>query len=439
VPNRIKFTQLAVDRLRAPEEGRVIYWDSTLPGFGLRISAPRPGREARKVWIAMYRVEGNPVMETIDTLANVPKVEKARELARASLNREVKVNPVVARRAEAERRAALAVQAEAAAREAEEGRFAQVAERFLKERGRTQGWSPGYASEARRILEHDVIPCWGDRPIRGITSDDVKALLHAKSGRRERPRKGSPEGAAVLANRVLAQLRTLFRWALGEKLIAADPTMGVNRPVKERARDRVLDDDEIVLFWRGAERAGWPFGAIFKLLLLTAQRESEVAGMRWTEIDVEKRVWTIPRERTKSDRGHIVHLSEFAVEILGALPRIGDCVFPTRAGTPVSSFSRAKQRLDALMTAQRGEVIAEWTLHDLRRCATTIVARLNIPPHVADKILNHSTGTIRGVAATYNRFAYLDERKAALEALGRFVEALVRPGGARNIVEMRRA
>ena len=77
-------------------------------------------------------------------------------------------------------------------------------------------------------------------------------------------------------------------------------------------------------------------------------------------------------------------------------------------------------------------------IHDLRRTATTILARLNIAPHVADKILNHSGGTIRGVAATYNRFAYLDERRSALEALGRFVEGLVRPTPT-NVVEMKRA
>ena len=106
-------------------------------------------------------------------------------------------------------------------------------------------------------------------------------------------------------------------------------------------------------------------------------------------------------------------------------------------------MSVAVERLDALMTAQLREAtgdpeasLAGWVIHDVRRTATTIMARLNVAPHVADKILNHTAGTIRGVAATYNRFQYTDERQAALEALGRFVEGLVRPGGAGNVVEL---
>ena len=194
---------------------------------------------------------------------------------------------------------------------------------------------------------------------------------------------------------------------------------------------------------RGAERVGWPFGAIFKLLLLTAQRESEVAGMRWGELNLPERAWIIPRERTKSDRAHVVYLSEIAAEIIEALPRVGDLVFPTRTGKALSSFSRAKDRLDALMLAQLREAtgnpdaaLAPWIIHDLRRTATTIMARLGIAPHVADKVLNHSGGTIRGVAATYNRFQYLDERKAALEALARFVTGLVRPAAVTNVVPL---
>jgi integrase len=173
------------------------------------------------------------------------------------------------------------------------------------------------------------------------------------------------------------------------------------------------------------------------LLLLTAQRESEVAGMRWSELDIEKRIWTLPRERTKSDRGHVVHLSAFACEILDGLTRTGDFVFAINGEKPVSGFGAAKRRLDALMAAQvrltGGAEIPPWVLHDLRRTATTIMARLNVAPHIADKILNHTGGTIRGVAATYNRFAYFDERKAALEVLGRCVENLVRPAPA-NVV-----
>jgi integrase len=440
MPNRITFTQLAVEKLGPPATGRVTYWDRNLPGFGLRVSAPRPGsRDGRKTWIAMGRVDGKAVMVSLGTLGQIPKVDSARQAARAAiLKMKAGSKPLEERRTEKQRRAAEAATAEAAAREAVEGRFAVVAERFLTEFGKAKGWAPKYAREFRRVIEHDVMPHWRDRPIRGIGKHDINALLDAKARSRERRRKGTTGGAAIQANRVLTRLGTVFAWAAADGLIDADPTAGVLRRGKETQRDRVLKDDELVWFWRGAERLGWPFSPIVKLMLLTGQREAEVAGMCWREIDLDKRLWTLPRERTKSDRAHVVHLSELAAEIIGALPRLGLLVFPTRTGKAISSFSRAKNRLDALMAAQAQAVVAPWTLHDLRRSATTIMAEsLSVAPHVADKILNHKQGTISGVAAVYNRAAYMPERKAALEALGRFIESLVRPGDAGNVVEMR--
>jgi integrase len=446
MPNRIAFTQLAVERLQPPAAGRVTYWDKLLPGFGLRIAPPRAGsRTPRKTWIAMGRVDGKPVMDTIGTLLQVPKVDEARRLARERiLQMKGGAKPLDEREAQKKRRAAEAAATDAAAREAVEGQFAAVAERFLAEHVE-RNCSPKYGAEVRRILERDVLPRWGERAVREITKHDVNELLDAKASRRDRPRKGAEGGAAIQANRTLMRLRKLFAWAAAQNLIAGDPSAGVLPRAKERARDRVLDDDEIARFWLAAERAGWPFGPIFKLMLLTAQRESEVAGLRWSETDLEKRLWTIPRERTKSDRAHLVHLSELAAGVLGALPRVGEFVFPTRTDRPIASFGKAKERVDALMIAQlrdaTGDPEAElpgWVLHDLRRTATTIMAeRLKVPPHIADKILNHSAGAIRGVAAIYNKAAYLDERKAALEALGRFVEGLVSPGGANNVVALR--
>lgn len=263
-------------------------------------------------------------------------------------------------------------------------------------------------------------------------------LVYDKAQQRERPRRGAPGGAAVQSGKMLTRLRTFFRWALANNLITTDPTIGVRRPAKEASRDRVLSKAEIRAFWAGCGQLGYPFGAIFSLLLLTAQREAEVAGMRWPEVDLENRVWTIPRERAKSNRAHIVHLSALAAEILAGLPRLGELVFPTRTGRPISSFSRAKERLDALMSVDLRDTQPAWVLHDLRRSAATIMAEeLKAPPHVVDKILNHSSGTIRGVAAIYNRAAYLDERQAVLEAWGQYVATLIRPSPPRNVVPLR--
>jgi integrase len=205
----------------------------------------------------------------------------------------------------------------------------------------------------------------------------------------------------------------------------------------------VLSDDEIVAFWNGCDSLGWPFGSLFRLLLLTAQRRDEVGCMTWLEVDLDSGLWALPRERAKNDRAHEVQLSRFALDILAAAPRItgSQFIFTTTGQRPASGFSKAKQRLDIQMAHLCAEELGKadsvedkiakglpaWTLHDLRRTAATCMARLNIAPHVVDRILNHVSGTIRGVAAVYNRHAYLEERKAALEAWGRYVENLVRP------------
>jgi integrase len=433
VPNRITFTQLGVERLKPPIIGRTIYWDKLLPGFGLRLSAPRPGsREGRKSWIAMYRVAGKPVMETLGTLAQIPKLERAREAARASLLRaRAGGDPVAERRAEVARKVADTV----AAQEAVTGRFTAVADRYMREHVE-RNCAPSLIKETRRILERDVKPRWGERPISEISKGDVNELLDTIASKRDRKRRGAEGGAVVQANRTLARLKTLFRWAVAKDLILADPTEGVRKAIKEIARDRYLDDDEIRSFWAGCDALGWPFGDAFKVLLATGQRRDEVGGMEWPELDLAGATWTIPKARAKNGKAHPVHLSKMVIEVLEAAPRLvvdgqpSPYVFTTTGRSPVSGFGKAKDRLDRHMPAS-----APWILHDLRRTATTAMAELNVAPHVVDKILNHTAGTIRGVAAVYNRFEYLPERKAALEAWGRRIESLVRPVP-RNVVSL---
>ena len=417
----IRLTQRAVETLKPPATGRVEYWDSHLPGFGLRVAG-----SGRKTWVAMYRVQGQLVRETVGTLALIPSVAEARDRARESMHKaRAGKNPVAERR---ERELAAKIKAEALP-----DTFRAVAARYL-ERYAKKNTKPTTWRELQRQLEVDVFPKWGDRPIASITRQDVTVLLEAIADR------GSP----VQANRTLA----LFKWVLDEELIPVDPSARVRKVVKESARDRTLTDDEISLFWRGCDKLGWPFGPMYKLLLLTAQRRDEIGGLEWSEIDFDRRLWTIPREKAKNDRAHEVHLSEFAIEILDSLPKIGDrYVLTTRGARPVSGFSKSKERLDRHMLdlfradlAEAGQdpdraTIDDWILHDLRRTAATGMARLNVAPHTVDRILNHVSGSIRGVAAIYNRHAYLDERRAALEAWSRHVESIARPV-ASNVVPL---
>jgi integrase len=384
----------------------------------------------------MYRVRANGkvrlVRETLGTIAVIPNIGDAREKARESMRKAAQgIDPVEERR-KRERTANAATEKIADTFEAVATRYL---DRYAKKHTKPTTWR-----ELERQLRVDVFPKWRSRPIESITRQDVAELLDRIADR------GSP----VQANRQLARLKTFFRWALDEEFISSDPTAKVRKVIKEEARDRALSDDEIRYFWAGCDGAGWPFGPLFKLLLATAQRRDEVGTMEWSEIDLKKRMWIIPREKAKNDRAHEVHLSELAVEILEELPKIGTrFVFTTNGERPVSGFSRAKDRLDGrMLDLFRAELIAarkdadavligEWILHDLRRTSATGMARLNIAPHIVDKVLNHVSGAIRGVAAIYNRHGYLEERKTALEAWGRYIDNLIRPTSS-NVVEMPR-
>jgi integrase len=425
---KMKLTQLAVDRLRPPASGRVDHWDSQLPGFGIRISAPRSGHDPLKTWQVMYRVGGKKIREKLGTVAVVPKVGDARDLARESLRRaEQGINPAEERRREQDEAKRRVEEEAARSRATLNAAIDRYLERYAAKRMR-----PDYFTETKRTLERDVKAALGTRPIREITRRQVRELLEAIVDR------GSPSHA----NHVLAYLRAMLNWAVGNDLIEANPTNGLKMPAPLVHRDRALADDEIRLFWLACDKIGWPFGPLFQLLLLTAQRRDELAHAQWSEFDLEKGLWALPGERTKNGNAHIVHLSPVAGEILAKLPRVGrkGFVFTTgrREDAPVSGFSKAPARLAATMTEiAEGTTIVHFTLHDLRRSAATGMARMNIAPHVVDKILNHAGGTIRGPAAIYNRHAYLDERKAALEAWARHVESLVRPTLS-NVVELPR-
>jgi integrase len=141
--------------------------------------------------------------------------------------------------------------------------------------------------------------------------------------------------------------------------------------------------------------------------------------LRWDEIDLDKRVWALPNLRTKNAKPHIVHLSDQAIAVLSQAKRQGKLVFSVAGTHWFQDFSNAKRELDALSG------VNGWRLHDLRRTCVSGMAGLGVAPHVADKILNHQSGSISGVAAVYQRHQFLAERKEALERWGTHVAQIV--------------
>jgi integrase len=225
----------------------------------------------------------------------------------------------------------------------------------------------------------------------------------------------------------------------------------VKPPVAEVSRDRVLTDDEIRWFWKATERAGAPFGPLFKLLLLTGQRLSEVSDLTDGELRTVEKLWSIPKERVKNGAAQDVPLSEQALAVLASVKRVKSkkgYLFTTTGETPVSGFSRAKANLDKAMVAVAKEEAAErgfdpgiieipaWRLHDLRRTAASGMARLGVNLPVIEKVLNHTSGSFAGIVGVYQRHSFADEKRRALETWARFLDGLIRDEPAGNVVAL---
>jgi integrase len=418
-----RLTDLFCERAKpAPNEDRTAYFDAAFPSLALRVTS-----NGAKSFALFYRVKGRQRMLTLGKYPALrpqqARVEatNALELVRSG------VDPAEEKRKRRDER------------DPEEDTFGALAELYLERHVKKHNAASTYA-EAKRDLERNVVPKWRRRPIASLADADVIDLIDSIAAR----------GADSQARHTYARLRAFFNWVVFERRrLKTSPMQGMKPPGKERERDRFLSDDEIRWFWQGCDKVGWTFGPLFKLLLLTAQRRDEVAGMERAEIDLEKREWIIPPERMKRDLEQQVHLSEATLAVLRpvlarrrASKRL---IFTTTGETSVSGFSRAKRRLATEMVkmkrkgARKAVEIPQWTLHDLRRTAASGMARLRIAPHVIDRILAHKEGTIRGVARIYNRFEYLEERRDALEAWGRYVEHLIAPAPASNVTELRRS
>lgn len=414
---RLKLTALGVERIRPPETGRVEYFDTLLAGFGLRVTA-----KGSKSWAVVYRMGGRGQNKKRVTLGSYPAMSlaEAREAAKEALHQvSQSIDPGEVRR-----------ERQNAQQERDRDTVAVVVKEFIERhaKAKNKAWK-----EVQRVLEREVVALWGDRPIGGITRRDVLGLLDSVVDR------GSP----YMANRLLAHTRKLFNWSMERGIIDASPVAGVKPPGKEQSRERVLTDAEAVAVWRGCEGLGFPFGPIFRLLLATGQRRSEVAGMRRQDIDLGKKLWTIPGSLTKAGRPQEVPLSDLAVQIIEDVPPfVGTLMFaPPSAANPPSGYGRAKGRLDKVLAkmAEDEEAVAvePWRLHDLRRTAASGMARLGVAPQVLSRILNHAPGASMGVTAIYNRHGYESEKRHAMDLWARHLEGLLNPSD--NVVMLRQS
>jgi integrase len=386
---RVKLTKSSIDSLPTPGSD-IIYWDSGCPGFGVKVTP-----KGRKVFVVLYRTGGTGSRLRKYTIGPYGRVtlHQARVAAQRVFAAKLEGRDPAAEKRVAKRRTVT-------------DRVEELLETFIEQHV-SQNRS---AREISRLLRREVGKAWGHKSIHEISKRDVVEVVSAIAQR----------GAPVAANKTLKVIKTFLRWCVGRAVLDRSPTDGIPLPAKEVARDRMLSDPELTQIILAARRMGGPYGGIVELLALTGQRREEVARSIWDEFNLGQRIWTIPKARTKNGKVHYVHLSAQSIAVLKRqMNKRGPFVFSSQGTKSFQGFSLAKRELDEMSG------VTNWRLHDLRRTCVSGMARLRIPPHVADKILNHQSGAISGVAAVYQRHDFLAERKHALERWGAHVARIV--------------
>jgi integrase len=386
----MRLSKQSVASLRIPAgKPYHIEWDEVLPGFGVRVNP------TGKVWVVQYRAGGKSRRETIGRVDTV-SLDVAREAAKKTLAKVQLGADPHAEKAQAKARAKIT--------------FEAVAERYLKHA--QDRLKPRSFEEVERHLKKH----W--QPFQGLPISEIRRALVAT-----RLEEIAEQSGPIASNRARAALSALFAWAVAVGLAESNPVIGTIRVGTEVSREHVILDDELAAIWRACRDDD--HGRIVRLLILTGQRRDEVGDMKWSEFDLARRLWTIPRERTKNGLTQEVPLSELASEILRSKPRHEGREFVFGEGRGgFSGWSKSKTRLDARIM-KTGAVMRPWRLHDLRRTAATRLGELGTLPHVIEAALNHISGHRAGVAGTYNRAQYSAEKRKALALWSKHVEFLV--------------
>lgn len=419
----------------APEGKHKDHWERD--GFGVRVS----GKGTKTfVLVARYPGSTNPTRRAI---GHYPTMSLAKARATAGQWREwIGEGKDPAAEIGRQRAAHLSKQANT---------FIAVAEDFIATKLGKERKGREVARDIRRVFggvcpednyidgerKGAIVGAWGKRPITDITPLEVRNII-----------KGYADaGKLYQARNLLSYVRRLFNWAIDQHVYGIETSpcdrlrpKAIVGELKERTR--VLSDAEICAAWKAAEVLGYPYGPLFRLLILTGQRKSEVAEARWSEFDLAKKLWTIPTERMKSAAAHVVPLSDDAIALLNSLPRFdgGDCLFSITFGQrPVNGFGQAKVRFDAemLRALREGDAKAklpDFVIHDLRR---TVRTGLSAIPAISDLVRELVIGhTKPGLHKVYDQHAYLDEKRHALDAWAARLRAILNPPPA-NVVALR--
>jgi integrase len=399
----------------APKGSHYDIRDSVVPGLAVRVS---DSGHCTFVLVARYPGSANPTRRRLGERGAIT-LEAARGKARKWLE-------LIGQGKDP---AAVEERARAAELRRQSNTFASVAEDFIK----TKLPREAKGREVERDIRRIFIAQWGHRPITDILAAEVRAVV----------RRVADEGKTYQAHNLLSYARRLFNWAIDQQVYGVETSpcdrLKPRSIIGEReARSRVLTDSEIRAFWNASGKLGYPYGALFRLLLLTGQRRSEVGDARWSELDLDSRIWRIPASRMKAGATHVVALCADALEVLNTLPRFeGDYLFTTTGGAKaVNKYDTPKNRIDELMLAELRRTdpkatLPDFVIHDVRR---TVRTGLSAIPGISDLVRELVIGhTKPGLHKVYDQYAYLDEKRAALAAWEARLRSIVTPPPA-NVV-----
>ena len=279
------------------------------------------------------------------------------------------------------------------------------------------------------IIPNGLVERWAGKTVREISPDDIFIAVDGavRVGAPGLTRWRASHARAEPFGRMLhSALSGFFGWCLKNRRIDLNPVRSVAKPRASTPRERVLSDEELTRIWHGCEKLSPPFAAMVKLLILTGGRLRECARLRWSELR-EDGVWVLPASRAKNKREHRIPLTPLARDIIRNVPRVdgSDFVLTCTGRNPVDGHGVIKKALD------EASGVTDWVWHDLRRTVATGLQRLGVRLEVTEAVLNH-TGSRAGIVGIYQRYAFDDEKRAALAAWADRVAMLT--GG--NIVDL---
>jgi integrase len=412
--SRVVLTDKKVTRLKPAKPGtRYDVRDALVPNLLVRVTD-----KGSKAFVFRTRYPGKPypsrrVIGKVGALG----IEQARDKAR-KWHELLAEHTDPAWQAEQDRLAALRSQ---------QHTFLLVAEAYFAHI-KVEGFKKARVHE--REIRKEFVSQWEARPIHDITQHDLAAVINAIKQR------GSPGQAREIYMRA----KSLWRWAIGCGAygLTASPAdrLGTKALVgSKKSRSRVLSDDELRALWQAVEQEQPPWQPLYKLLIMSGQRLSDVSNASWPEFNFERKLWTIAAERYKTGAPQVVPLTKGMLALLDELPRFetGEFLFSASWGrSPVANFSKPKLRLNAYMKAALPKM-PDWVVHDIRRTVRSHLSALPVEQHVRELVIGHLQV---GVKATYDRYAYLEEKRRALELWQARLRDIVKPPPA-NVTNLR--